>query len=582
MKVCLKMDKIFRWLLTVCLMLGLQVHLPVTMFPANDADHTAESSQMLDNLKLDRHNENTKLNTKPFTPNWVGAKAAGNSQVSKNDHFVRDTIKENIRLLNLTKNINPGVKRESIIGSTNTGLNQIDWNPSQAVFIDHRDLKSLRDLSETKPPFDTDKIKEVYEDKRLILKTEFIRKSLKQTHEKLLNISNIFTKNKKRLLSVVEEGHIAQVNKDLNNINNKQNTDHKQQRTTIKSSVYSYDNPSNKSGIDAGFSTNGIIWPDELVKKCPSAISITDQNSWKNKVQTSAILKIEEGCGNMQNRLITFKDSTKACVRYRLNSDLMQGEIYSYYLSRLLNIGYTTPTTLHMVDFTNHQWSRVQTDISNARWSDSKPLIFTQWIDNLEPVFMPIELRTLNVGIHADHDLLKGKSLSELCDLVQWSDLIVFDYMSANLDRVVNNMFNLKWNDKMMDKPIHNLEKSSHNGAFVFLDNESGLFHGYRLLDSHDQYHRKLLQSICVFRPETVRIIEKLYKDRNIGSRLVDLYISEEKYQNMLPRISAKSLDILQKRLDDVYRHIQSCKQFYSSKQSNRSPELLFKHIVRL
>ena len=535
------------------------------MFPANEAGELKEDShQLSDHSKQD--GLNGRANAKPSALKWTADKRL----TSRNDHFVRDTNKENVRLFNLTMNINLGVKSDSIIGSAHRGLNRIKWNPSQAVFTDHRDLKGFRDLSETKSTFDTDKIKGEYKDRYRVLKNEFIRESLKQTHEKLLNISNIFIKNKNLLVAGVNKNYLPQTNGlEVSQAKERSVTKRnpESRNFSISSSKITSSHFDFSDAADTNYSARFIsktVWPVELVKHCPKSYTPADHESWKFKVQNYKIKTIEEGCGSMQNRLITFNDSTKACVRYRLNSDLMQGEIYSYYLSKLLKMGYTTPTTLHKVDYTDAQWSEVLNEIYNAKWSEIKPLIFTKWVEGLEPVFMPAELRNLDVGINANHDLLKGKTVSELCDLVQWSDLIVFDYMAANLDRVVNNMFNLKWNDKMMDKPIHNLEKSGENGAFVFLDNESGLFHGYRLLDSHDQFHKKLLQAVCVFKYETVEIIEKLYKDGNIGSRLKDLFVSGEKYQNMLPRISSKSLNILERRLEDVYKHMQTCKQSQS------------------
>jgi hypothetical protein len=37
------------------------------------------------------------------------------------------------------------------------------------------------------------------------------------------------------------------------------------------------------------------------------------------------IVKMGDGCGRMQNRMLTFRDASKACARYRLNIDQMQG-----------------------------------------------------------------------------------------------------------------------------------------------------------------------------------------------------------------------------------------------------------------
>jgi four-jointed box protein 1 len=55
-----------------------------------------------------------------------------------------------------------------------------------------------------------------------------------------------------------------------------------------------------------------------------------------NNVNSMKIVKMGDGCGRMQNRMLTFRDASKACARYRLNIDQMQGEIYSYYLKSVI------------------------------------------------------------------------------------------------------------------------------------------------------------------------------------------------------------------------------------------------------
>ena len=478
------MDGVYRSLLTICLILGVHIHLPVTMFPASDV--MAENRPIFDDKQ-----ENLSKN--PDILRW------SRNKVNKAIHQGHDRIIKNY---------------DSIIGSDYKGLNGINRNQFHS-----KDLMGFRESD----PVNYEKI-----NTHLSAKNDFILEKLKQTKEKLTNISNIFIKNSNDLGLQKEHGqsHIKEVI----------NTESHNHRLT-----------------------EGTTWSAEIVKKCPKPFSSNALNSLIQTVQNSEIIKIEEGCGGMQNRLVTFNDSTKACVRYRYNVDLMQGEIYSFYLSKLLNIENTAPTVLHKIE-NNKLWSKVWSDVLQAKWSESRPVILTKWIENLEPVFMPHELKGIDKKIDGNTSLFTGKTLTELCDLVQWGDLIIFDYMSANPDRVVNNLFNLKWNDRMMNKPIHNLEKSADNGAFVFLDNESGLFHGYRLLDSHDHYHKQLLNSICIFSPETVKTVEKLYKDGNIGDKLIEAFVSGERYQNLLPRISTKNLKILQKRLEDVYRHVQSCK----------------------
>lgn len=58
------------------------------------------------------------------------------------------------------------------------------------------------------------------------------------------------------------------------------------------------------------------------------------------------VIKLENGCGRMQNRLGTLENGEKVCIRFRLNTDLMQGEVFSYLLSKLLDINNVLPIRL--------------------------------------------------------------------------------------------------------------------------------------------------------------------------------------------------------------------------------------------
>ncbi|KAL3882253.1 hypothetical protein ACJMK2_028615 [Sinanodonta woodiana] len=309
---------------------------------------------------------------------------------------------------------------------------------------------------------------------------------------------------------------------------------------------------------------DSIIWAPSVDNACHYGFFMKDHDIWKKKVTKEKILKIEEGCGRMQNRLLTFHDASKACARYRLNVDQIQGEIYSYYLSKLLGMNNVPPSTLQLVNFRDNQWSMVQHQIATSQWAEDKPFVLARWIDGLSPAYIPHEFREQgNKGLQPDHDYLRQKSKSELCELLQWSDLIIFDYLTANLDRVVNNMFNKQWNDQMMNRPAHNLEKSS-DGHLVFLDNESGLFHGYRLLDKYSPFHQVLLDSLCVFRKSTIDNIGRLVKSESIGDELQKLFETNEPLFRHIPKIPKSNVKVLQQRLLDVYKRMQFCNSLYS------------------
>ncbi|CAG5135819.1 unnamed protein product [Candidula unifasciata] len=308
---------------------------------------------------------------------------------------------------------------------------------------------------------------------------------------------------------------------------------------------------------------NGVLWTPQLEESCPKPFLSKAAEAWRKHIDKLDVVKMEQGCGRMQNRLITFRDSSKACVRYRLNTDQIQGEIYTYYLSRLLNMFNIPPTMLAQVNSIATKWKTVHLKMSLAQWADSKLVVLTKYIDGLSPAHIPTEFQEKSRRLEPTLSDLGAKSHADLCELVQWSDLIVLDYLTANLDRVINNMFNRQWNDQMMSSPAHNLERRP-DGGLVFLDNESGLFHGYRLLDKYSEFHRMLLKSLCVFRESTAVAVKRLYKSSSIGKELHSLLATNEVLHKHLAAISDKNVKILQQRLNDVFQQISQCERLYN------------------
>ncbi|XP_076445740.1 four-jointed box protein 1-like [Babylonia areolata] len=306
----------------------------------------------------------------------------------------------------------------------------------------------------------------------------------------------------------------------------------------------------------------GAVWSRRLEDACPKGFEAQEASWWRRKVAGMQVVRVEEGCGRMQNRRVTFTDGSQACARYRFNTDQLQGELYSYHLARLLNITRLPPALLLPVHSLSPQWRGVHLALSTAQWTDGRPVILTRWLPHLTPAYIPPPLRQDDRRLHPTWDTLGGRTLPELCDLLQWSDLIVFDYLTANLDRLVNNMFNRQWNTEMMNNPAHNLERTEA-GSLVFLDNESGLFHGYRLLDKYQGYHQALLASLCVFRDSTARAVKTLHASGTVGQQLQQLVRAGEPHHALLPALPDKNLHVLTDRLAAVHRHILTCEALY-------------------
>lgn len=346
---------------------------------------------------------------------------------------------------------------------------------------------------------------------------------------------------------------------------------------------------------------NGIYWSDYVESTLPSGYNDLDEERWKRFVKSTPIVKIEEGCGRMQNRLVTFEDGTKACCRYRQNTDQIQGEIFSYFLGRILKLNNLVPSTLAVVKTNDPNWSQVKSQISLSQWAEDRPVVLTKFVENLQPARIPKSLRKITRRLHpidvggGEEFLERTQHLrkriaayqndinsndveiigadgkignildrvggdKEIVELAQWSDLIIFDYLTANLDRIVNNLYNLQWNPEMMESPAHNLAKNVNSNLLLFLDNESGLLHGYRLLDKYEPYHSVLLDALCIFRRSTIDVLSKLRNNKNAGRLLNDRLVDKD----ILPGLPEKSVNILNTRLDRVLQRVAWCASQYS------------------
>lgn len=322
-----------------------------------------------------------------------------------------------------------------------------------------------------------------------------------------------------------------------------------------------------------GEAVQGIYWSQAVEDMLPTGFSQKDAEQWQAFSRQSPVVKLEEGCGRMQNRLITYENGTRSCCRYRQNYDQIQGEIFSYYLSRLLGLPNLPPSALGLIRSKDEQWNNVRSSMNLAHWTEERPVVYTRFLDDLEPAYIPEQLRGVDRHLNpadVQHIQLsapsaeQSKTRDQLITLAQWSDLIVLDYLTANLDRVVNNMYNLQWNPAMMDSPAHNLARNTQTGLLVFLDNESGLLHGYRLLDKYEVYHKSLLDSVCIFRRSTVQALRSLQAERKTENLLRSMFESQDSLLvDYLPFLPEKSLKTLNHRIDRVLDQVAKCKTIY-------------------
>ena len=114
---------------------------------------------------------------------------------------------------------------------------------------------------------------------------------------------------------------------------------------------------------------------------------------------------------------------------------------------------------LAQVDPNHPAWREAVPDISSSGWRLGSVVSVSQWLPGLAPRAMPPILRaavTSASTLALTHDsrvtqlrdsnvtqqqvLLRDLSVSEAAELAQWSDLVIFDYITGNYDRVASMM----------------------------------------------------------------------------------------------------------------------------------------------
>ena len=114
------------------------------------------------------------------------------------------------------------------------------------------------------------------------------------------------------------------------------------------------------------------------------------------------------------------------------------------------------------VDPNHPVWREAVSDITSSGWRLGSVVSLSQWVPGLARRAMPPILRaaiTSASTLDLTHDsrvtqqqlrdsnvtqqqqlLLRDLSVSEAAELAQWSDLVIFDYITGNYDRVASMM----------------------------------------------------------------------------------------------------------------------------------------------
>lgn len=304
----------------------------------------------------------------------------------------------------------------------------------------------------------------------------------------------------------------------------------------------------------------GVTWDPTLVESIPQVFTAEGDKEFIDKAHRLKIINITKGCSDYEKRMLILEDGTRICSKHRVNYQQLQSELYSFHLSRMLNIYNIPPAVLVKIDYTTPQWQDVMDDATRAGLKQGMIVVLTQYVDNLLPTYIPDLLQIKNEVLLPTNMSFKMTPEKTIVQLVQWTNLIVFDYITANSDRVMNALANLQWNPKVISMPVHNLYETSQ-GSIVFIDNESGFWLGYKLA-SESENHRKLQKSyitrICIVDSTVMHAIKELLETG--GDALHERVVEHDPVScRYIPKIQANIIDELENRLAFTLTSINSC-----------------------
>lgn len=207
------------------------------------------------------------------------------------------------------------------------------------------------------------------------------------------------------------------------------------------------------------------------------------------------------------NRLVTLGNGERVFIRVRNGYPKFQGELMAYYLNCYLQMWNVPPTALACVNTTTREWINMAHPFSSI-YTSFECFIATMYVEGLsdDNVHMP---NFVGKGIGPE---TVSTTPRELGRLMEWSDMILFDFLCGHRDRLVNHLLVPHIDFQVPLKSISNLVTTS-SGDLVLIDNESTFHKSYNPVQRSRQLH--YLKSVSVFRKKTVERVCQLCSEED-------------------------------------------------------------------
>ena len=298
------------------------------------------------------------------------------------------------------------------------------------------------------------------------------------------------------------------------------------------------------------------------------------------KFHSGVFAAIQSGvCGSQSgSQLVTMTTGEQFCCQLRQNTHMVQGELLTYHLARLLHLDNRVPVTVAtQIQYTNNRLQVIRSAIPNeARWSLGAMLVCSVFVQNLEEVALPVEMREM---VHQYFPKMSKQGEMEFKASnfpwfneatsdplwTQWVELVVLDYLTGNTDRLVNLLTSYHYNSDIVDAPVHNLAQSP-SGDLVLFDHDRSFWIGYHFAGNDKQmkmYQEFFLMHMCTFPVKLLTTLGQICKQpEKFGDTLIkSLQMLDVKSFELVYPISHNVVEKLQERVGHLCDHItQTCK----------------------
>ncbi|XP_005102027.1 uncharacterized protein LOC101849855 [Aplysia californica] len=351
---------------------------------------------------------------------------------------------------------------------------------------------------------------------------------------------------------------------------------------------------------------DGIYWSEEVKRSIPKGVSVEVADRWINKTRRLGFQSLTppdwNKCGRPQNGFVTLEDGTEMCARYRHPHDhLVMGEVLSYWLSRLLSLDCVPPVSLSLVS--SAQWAELNKSKTDLGWEPEQYVALIMWIKDMNSSFrskvlmpqailhayktgVPVSeqiflqaatVRTAQTNQSSDHNDVTNSggpewTVDELVAVAQWSSMIVFDYLTANYDRVASMQDGAEEQRKpeVIEESIRNLRRSRDSAKLWLIDNESGFLDAYDLMytSPHNghrffRFHDQMLKTVCVFQRSLVDALRDLHAAESPRKKLEEFATKSDPFLRRIPKSSVYRTfeEHFDERLNAVIDWVDQCER---------------------